>query len=75
MKFRYLIAAVASIGLMATPTLAAGAPAEVAPATETVEGQQLQGASVLLQVTILIAIIAAIYFGAKALDKDEPASP
>lgn len=83
MKFRTLIAAAASISLMTTPALAAAgsaaaAAAEVAPATETVDsdGQQIYGASVILQLGILIALAAAIYFGAKALDgDDEPASP
>ena len=82
MKFRHIVAAAASISLMATPALAAAGQAaaapQVAPASETVEsdGQQIYGASVILQVAVLIAIALAVYFGAKALDgDDEPASP
>lgn len=83
MKFRTLIAAAASISLMTTPAVAAAgdaaaAAAEIAPATESVgsDGQQIYGASIILQFAILVALAAAIYFGAKALDgDDEPASP
>ena len=82
MKLRIFTAAVASISLMTTPALAAAGSAadvaaEVAPATETVNSdQQIYGASIILQFAILVALAAAIYFGAKALDgDDEPASP
>jgi hypothetical protein len=77
MKLSNFVAAAASISLMAAPAMAApqGAQAEVAPASESVDGQEIYGASVLLQLGILIAIAAAIYLGAKALDKDKPASP
>ena len=83
MKFRTLNAAAASISLMTTPAVAAAgeaaaAAAEIAPATETIDsdGQQIYGASIILQFAILVALAAAIYFGAKALDgDDEPASP
>jgi hypothetical protein len=40
-----------------------------------VAGEEIYGASLLLQLGILIALAAAIYFGANALDKDKPASP
>jgi hypothetical protein len=78
MKLSNLVAAAASISLMAAPAMAApqAAPTEVAPASETVDGQEIYGASVILQIGILIAIAAAIYLAATALDKDDkPASP
>lgn len=81
MKLRNVIAAVASVGLMATPALAAAesaaaTSAEVAPASETVDGQPIYGASILLQLGIVIAVAAAIYFAVDAIGgKDKPASP
>ncbi len=80
MGFRNIVAAAAAISLVATPTLAAGstAAAEVAPASETLgsDEQQIYGASILLQLGIVIALAAIIYFAVKALDKDDdPASP
>jgi len=83
MKLRNVIAAVASVGLMTTPALAAAesaaaTSAEVAPASETVsmDGQQIYGASILLQLGIVIAVAAAIYFAVDAIGgKDKPASP
>lgn len=65
MAFKGLIAAAASVALMTTPTLAsaqasaaatAAASREVAPATETVEGDQLRGGFIIP----LIALIAVI---------------
>jgi hypothetical protein len=83
MKFSRLLAAVASIGLMATPVMAAAenGPAEIVPASEVVtsDGQQIYGASVILQLGILVALAVVGYFGIKAIgggnDDDEPASP
>jgi hypothetical protein len=82
MRLRKFVAAAAAIGLVATPTLAAAstAPApELAPATETLgsQEQEIYGASIILQLGILLVVAAAIYFGIKALDggDDEPASP
>lgn len=80
MKFRKIMTAVTAIGLIASPTLAAGpnaAPSEVLPAGENVDAEgQIYGASVILQIGILVAVAIAIYFGAKALGgDDDPASP
>ena len=65
MGFKGLIAATASVALMAAPTMAmeqssaaasAAAATEVAPAGETVEGEQLRGGWIIP----LIALIAII---------------
>ncbi len=66
MRFKGLIAATASVALIATPTMAAAQAtsaaaraAEVAPATETVEGEQLRGGWIIPLIA-LIAIILGI---------------
>lgn len=63
MGFKGLIAATASVALIATPTMAtaqatsaAVRTAEVSPATETVDGEQLRGGWIIP----LIALIAVI---------------
>jgi hypothetical protein len=60
-RFKGLIAAATSVALIATPTMvaaqtASAAAAEVAPATETVDGDQLRGGFIIP----LIALIAII---------------
>jgi hypothetical protein len=84
MSFRKFVAAVAAAGLIGTSSLAAAAnaapaTAEVLPANETIEGQQeLYGASILLQLGIVIVAAALIYFAASQLGgggDDDPASP
>ncbi|WP_332812064.1 hypothetical protein [Sphingomonas sp.] len=72
------VAAAASIALVATPVLAAGghaASSDVAPASETISGdnQQIYGASLLLQAGILLALILGGYFIYEAIDN--PSSP
>lgn len=66
MRFKGLIAATASVALIATPTMAAAQAttaaarsAEVAPAAETVDGEQLRG-GFLIPLIALIAIILGI---------------
>ena len=83
MGFKKLAAAAASAALIVTPSLATAAnagnaPTEVAPASETVEGEQIYGASVLLQLGIVLVVAAVLYFGVKQLGggkDDDPASP
>jgi hypothetical protein len=84
--FKGLIAAAASVALMTTPTLAAaqasaGASAstarEVAPAAETVEGEQLRGGWIIPLIA-LIAIILGICAATDICggdDDDQPTSP
>lgn len=71
------VAAAASIALVTTPVLAAGsnaASSDVAPASETISGDnQLYGSSLLLQAGILLALILGGYFIYDAIDK--PSSP
>ncbi len=84
MAFKGLIAAAASVALMTTPTLAAAQAtsaaarsAEVAPATETVEGDQLRG-GFIIPLIALIAIILGICAGTDVCggdDDDLPTSP
>jgi len=82
MKFGKLVAAVVGLSLMTTPALAAGndaasARSEVAPAPQSVnpDGQQIYGASVILQVGIVVAAALAAYLIYKAVKKKHPASP
>jgi len=80
-KFKHFVAAAAAAALVATPTMAAAdnaAPVEVAPASETVDGQQIYGASILLQLAIVLGVIGLGYLAFQAIDgggDDEPASP
>ena len=71
------VAAAASIALVTTPVFAAGgnaASSNVAPASETISGDnQLYGSSLLLQAGILLALILGGYFIYDAIDK--PSSP
>jgi hypothetical protein len=50
---------------------------EVAPASETfgADEQQIYGASIILQLGIVLVLAVGGYFLFKALDDDEPASP
>jgi len=84
--FKGLIAAAASVALMTTPTLAAAqatasasaaASREVAPATETVEGEQLRG-GFIIPLIALIAVILGICAATEICggdDDDLPTSP
>jgi hypothetical protein len=83
--FKGLIAAAASVALIATPTLAsaqasaaasASATREVAPATETVEGDQLRG-GFIIPLIALIAIILGLCVATNVCgdDNDLPTSP
>ncbi|HYJ81667.1 MAG TPA: hypothetical protein VEW26_02340 [Allosphingosinicella sp.] len=86
MAFKGLIAAAASVALMTTPTLAAAqatasasaaASREVAPATETVEGEQLRG-GFIIPLIALIAVILGICAATEICggdDDDLPTSP
>ena len=85
MAFKGLIAAAASVALMTTPTLAAAqatsaaasAATEVAPATETVEGEQLRG-GFIIPLIALIAIILGLCVATDVCGGDEddlPTSP
>ena len=84
MRFKGLIAATASVALIATPTMAAAQAstaaartAEVAPATETVEGEQLRGGWIIPLIA-LIAIILGVCGATDVCggdDDDLPHSP
>ncbi len=86
MAFKGLIAAAASVALITTPTLAAAqatssaaasASREVAPAAETVEGDQLRGGWIIPLIA-LIAIILGICAATDVCggdDDDLPTSP
>ena len=82
MRFKGLIAATASVALMTTPTLAsaqasASSAREVAPAAETVEGEQLRGGWIIPLIA-LIAIILGICAATDICggdDDDQPTSP
>jgi hypothetical protein len=86
--FKGLIAAAASVALMTTPTLAAAQATksavasatnarEVAPASETVDGDQLRG-GFIIPLIALIAIILGICAATEICggdDDDLPTSP
>lgn len=86
MGFKGLIAATASVALMTAPTMAmaqssaaasTAATSEVAPADETVEGEQLRG-GFIIPLIALIAIILGICAGTNVCggdDDDIPHSP
>ncbi len=84
MGFKGLIAATASVALMAAPTMAAAQTsaaaarsAEVAPAAETVDGEQLRG-GFIIPLIALIAIILGLCVGTDICggdDDDLPHSP
>ena len=86
MGFKGLIAATASLALIAAPTTAmaqssaaasASAATEVAPATETVEGDQLRGGWIIPLIA-LIAIILGLCVATDQCggdDDDLPHSP
>ena len=88
MGFKGLIAATASVALMTAPTVAmaqsaastsatVAAAGEVAPAAETVEGEQLRG-GFIIPLIALIAIILGLCVGTDFCggdDDDLPHSP
>ncbi|HEX8572095.1 MAG TPA: hypothetical protein VF759_05035 [Allosphingosinicella sp.] len=82
MAFKGLIAAAASVALITTPTLAtaqvtASASREVAPATESVEGDELRG-GFIIPLIALIAIILGLCVATDICggeDDDPPTSP
>jgi hypothetical protein len=84
MRFSKALAAAVAASLVATPTIAAAAgapapPTQVAPAAESVPGgqQQIYGASVLLQVGIVVVVALLVWLAIDQLGggNDEPASP
>ena len=75
MGFKGLIAATASVALMAAPTVAAAQSVEVAPASETVtEGSELRGGFIIPLIAI-VAIILGILAATNDDDDDLPESP
>jgi glycerol uptake facilitator-like aquaporin len=73
--FKGLIAATASVALMAAPTVAAAQSVEVAPASETVtEGSELRGGFIIPLIAI-VAIILGILAATNDDDDDLPESP
>lgn len=85
MAFKGIITAIASVGLVVTPTLAtaqstpspAQATSEVAPASESVEGSELRG-GFIIPLIALIAIILGLCIATDICggdDEDLPTSP
>jgi hypothetical protein len=74
--FKGLIAATTSVALIAAPTMAAAQTrsGEVAPAAETVNGDQLRG-GFIIPLIALIAIILGILAATHDDDGDLPHSP
>ncbi|HYW16428.1 MAG TPA: hypothetical protein VE891_09790 [Allosphingosinicella sp.] len=73
MRIRHVLAALAAASMAAAPVAAAPKPAaEVAPQSETVEGEEIRG-GFLLPLAIIIAIIIGVIFLTK--DEEDPVSP
>lgn len=77
MRINSILAALAAASMAAAPVVAAPKPAaapatEVAPQSETVEGEQIRG-GFLLPLAIIIAIILGVILLTK--NDEEPASP
>lgn len=75
MVLKRLIAATASIALMATPAMAAPSASTAAPATEQVDGLQAGGTG---NIAVILAALVAVGLGIYFLVKDHsnpPASP
>jgi hypothetical protein len=77
MRINSILAALAAASMAAAPAVAAPKPAaapaaEVAPQSETVEGEQIRG-GFLLPLAIIIAIIIGVILLTK--NDEEPASP
>lgn len=79
MGFKGIIAATASVALMAAPTVAAAqtssaATTEVAPAGENVQGSELRG-GFIIPLIALVAIILGIIAATRGNNDDLPHSP
>ena len=73
MRIKNILAAVAAASMAAAPVVAQPRPAaEVAPQSETVEGEQVRG-GFLLPLAIIIAIIIGVILLTK--DEEDPVSP
>jgi type IV secretory pathway VirB2 component (pilin) len=75
MRFNSILAAVAAASMAAAPVIAAPKRApttEVAPESETVEGEQIRG-GFLLPLAIIIAIIIGVILLTN--DDEDPVSP
>jgi hypothetical protein len=77
--FKGIIAATASVALMAAPTVAAAqtssaATTEVAPAGENVQGSELRG-GFIIPLIALVAIILGIIAATRGNNDDLPHSP
>ncbi|MET1110991.1 MAG: hypothetical protein ABWX67_05620 [Allosphingosinicella sp.] len=83
MAFKGLIAAAASVALMTTPTLAAAQATssavasatnarEVAPASETVDGDQLRGGFIIPLIALIAIILGLCAADVICSNGDEP---
>ena len=82
MTTKSLIASIAAAALIASPTVATAqsatnAPAQLAPAEETVEGSELRRGVFIIPLLAIIAIILGILAATGNLenDRDTPRSP
>jgi hypothetical protein len=73
MRINSILAAVAAASMAAAPVVAAPKPpVEIAPQSETVEGEQIRG-GFLLPLAIIIAIIIGVLLLTQ--DDEDPVSP
>ena len=75
MVFKGLIAATAAVALAATPAIAAGNTANIAPASETVRGsKQMDSSGWIVAAFAVLAVIGGIVVATAGGD-DDPVSP
>ena len=72
MRIKSILAAVAAVSMASAPVVAAPKAPEVAPQSETVEGEQIRG-GFLLPLAIIIAIIIGVLLLTD--DDEDPVSP
>ena len=75
MVFKGLFAATAAVALAATPAIAAGNTANIAPASETVSGsEQMSSSGWIIAAFAILAVIGGVVAAASNGD-DAPVSP
>ena len=75
MRIKSILAAMAAASMAAAPVVAQPRPAaEVAPQSETVDGEQLRG-GFIIPLAIIIAILIGVLLLTKNSDDESPVSP
>lgn len=75
MAFKGILAATTAVAMIAAPTMAAAQSAEVAPASESVNGGSELRGGFIIPLIALIAILLGIYAATHNNNDDLPRSP